>query len=440
MPAGDLTQGYIFVPAEKSIDQVKMNAIVGQAYINPAFISAQTESTSSTTGDYFLLLKSGGTLAKIVLDNLASSLATTTGFQSQIWSTRLRSWNSVGNPNFEVDQRNVGQAINFTTGGGFICDRWGWFQGGTGRVQAQRSAGFVTLPGTNFGISSTFVRITVTTPQASLGVGDNFGFSQTLEGPTFRELAGDVHSMSLLVRSSVANLKFGMSLSDAPQTKILAKLCTLGAANTWTLITLPNLPVWPTGNFFTAPGQIGYYLNIVLAGGSGVTVPANDTWQASGTTYAAVGQSNFLANAVNSTIDFAFIQHEPGAVCTTLIDKPFTQSLDECLRYYQKSYVYGVAPGTASNNSGAFNAMFLANQNPWFYIPFKKPMAKIPTMSGYSTVTGAVNIVRDVGNGGERTISSAATVGDAGFGGFNISPIATGNWQGQFHYTADTGW
>ena len=57
----------------------------------------------------------------------------------------------------------------------------------------------------------------------------------------FRELAGDVHSVSLLVRSSVAGLKFGLILRDSPTTtKTLAKLCTIPSSGTWTLIQLPN--------------------------------------------------------------------------------------------------------------------------------------------------------------------------------------------------------
>src|SRR5215831_4312327 len=101
MPAGDITQGYIFVPAEKNIDAPKMNAIVGQASINPVFVSGQTQASATAAGDYFLLYKANGTLAKILYDYLASSLAAATGFQSQIWSVRLLSFNAIGNPNFE---------------------------------------------------------------------------------------------------------------------------------------------------------------------------------------------------------------------------------------------------------------------------------------------------------------------------------------------------
>ena len=51
---------------------------------------------------------------------------------------------------------------------------------------------------------------------------------------------------------------------------------------------------------------------------------------------------------VNSAFDIAFVQHEPGSVCSTFMDKPFTQNQDECLRYYHKTYDYRAAMGLAT--------------------------------------------------------------------------------------------
>jgi hypothetical protein len=448
MPAGDITQGYIFVPAEKSIDQTKMNAIVGQAYINPAFISAQTESTSSTTGDYFLLLKSGGTLAKIVLDNLANSLATTTGFQSQIWTVRLRSFNSVGNCTFEVDQRNVGNSVSGVFGvGAWIIDRWLMkTAGSTMALSTQQIAQNTVVPGTNYFISQSLMRITLTAAQASLAATDHITFWQNIEGPQLRELVNDVHSVSLLVRSSVANLKFAVSLADSTATQTLAKLCSLGAANTFTLITLPNLPVFQ-GTLPLTPGNRGYYLQICLASGSSKTVPANDAWQA-GAFNGAVGQSNFAANAVNSTFDIAFVQHEPGSQCTTLIDCPFSGNLAACQRYFAKSYDYATKPATVTTNS-QISGTVAQGQVAWRgNIRYPVTMAKVPTITLYSATSGAANTANyevNVFTAGTMTtgaiaVSSILATGDSGFNGFTSSGNSGGVGQWFAHYTADTGW
>jgi hypothetical protein len=443
MPAGDITQGYIFVPAEKSIDQVKMNAIVGQAYINPAFISAQTESTNTTTGDYFLLLKSGGTLAKIVLDNLASSLAATTGFQSQIWSVRLKSWNSIGNCNFEVDQRQAGISSTLTTNLGI--DRWLGSQGGTNASSIQQINGVVTIPGTNFPITTKILQITLNTAQASLGATDILGICQFIEGPMFRELSQDVHSISVLARSSVAGLKFGVGLNSTSGANYsLWQLATLPTANTWTLITFPNIPVWPAGGTWGLnPGTIAYTLRVTLAAGASSIAPANGTWNAAAY-YGANGQSNFAASTVGSTFQLAFIQHEPGPQCTTLIDCPFGQNLDGpmgCTRYYQKTYDYAVKPGTASNSNSSPYFSVAANVNPTLYFPYSKRLAKVPSvLTAYSTVTGAANAVRDLTNAFDRAVSGPVQFGETGFGGWSLTSIPATAWVCAFHYTADTGW
>ena len=68
----------------------------------------------------------------------------------------------------------------------------------------------------------------LTTAQASLAAGDFFMMYQVVEGPLLRELMGDVTSISMLVRSSVANLKFGFSITDSGINYTLTKLCTLG--------------------------------------------------------------------------------------------------------------------------------------------------------------------------------------------------------------------
>jgi hypothetical protein len=234
----------------------------------------------------------------------------------------------------------------------------------------------------------------------------------------------------------VAGLKFGVGLRDFSPTKILTKLCTIPSANTWTLISLPNLPVWPSGNFSTLPGNIGYLLEITLAAGATWTSPANDTWQ-SGAFFGAIGQSNFFASAVNSTFDIAFVQHEPGAVCSTLIDKPFSQNLNECQRYFQKSYPYGTALGTAT--AGVRHMVPAGATNPWHAMSFKQTMAKAPTVTGYS-LDGTINNVKDQTAGANRAITAALDVADYGFNGFTVTGGVATLWQAIYHYTADVGW
>jgi len=362
--------------------------------------------------------------------------------QPTIWSARLRSFNAIGNPTFDVDQISV-SVISAQTGGKTI-DRWTASKTGTMAISAGRAnsaAGDeVLVPGTNFRISSGYHRIQLTTAQATLAAGDLLYMQQIVEGQRFRELSMDVHSQQILVRSSVANLKFSVALRDNVPSKSLVKLCTLGAANTWTLIQLPNLPLWSLsgGTFSALPGAIGYYLAICLAAGTTWTAPAADTWQ-NGSFLAAPGMSNFAASAVNSTFDIAFVQHEPGALCTTPIDCPFTQNYDDCLRYYAKSYEYGVKAPT-NTSVGVVSAMVGANANYALgTIPFAKTMAKIPALTVYA-VDGTANACLQLGQPGNAGVNSILGLGSKGFYGVGFPSAVVGNQPVQMQYQADTGW
>lgn len=362
--------------------------------------------------------------------------------QSTLWNMRLRSFNAVGNPSFEVDQPRCGGVSGNMATGVKIIDRYYCARVGTMTCTGQQVNANVVLPGTNFLITSQTLVMTLTTVQASLAAGDYYMVQQLIEGPFLRELINDVHSISILVSTSVAGgLKFGLSLRDpATTTRSLVKLCTIPAANTWTLIPLPNLPVFPAGgNWNLNPGSNGYTLNICLAAGSTFTALANDAWQ-NGSFFGAVGQDNFGSKPLNSTLTIAFIQHEPGPLCTTLIDKPFTQNYDECLRYLQKSYDYDVIPGTANNSIGTLSMWQQTTTTLFASQRFHKPMAKQPSLVAYEWSTGAANSVRF--NGVSYAVSSFGNIGKNGFSSINTAtlPAVTAGATASLHYTADTGW
>ena len=296
------------------------------------------------------------------------------------------------------------------------------------------------IPGTDFPITKYANRTQIQTAQASLGAGDYFQIYQTIEGYNLREL-GSSHSLSLLARSSVADLKFSVALSDPTSSKSLVKLCTLTDTG-WTLIQLPNLPVWASGGTFSAlPGAAGYALHIVLACGSTYMAPVADTWQ-NGNFIGAPGMSNFAASPVNSTFDIAFVQHEPGLLCTTLMDKPFAGengNLEECLRYYCKSYPYTTKQGTANMAVGQI-VMYASNASfPLGTVRFPKAMAKTPSVVVYDPTGGGSNNVRNF-NAATAVAATAGDISDQGFDNVNTPSGVTVGQQILLHYAADTGW
>ncbi len=438
----DIVTSKTFVYAEKEITASKLNQIISGAVIQPSFVSSKPASPTLDPTDQMLELKGAGTYATITGQQLIDSVSAsvTQNITPTIWSVRLRSFNAISNPTFECDQRNVGNSV-VIGGSSFFIDRWRGGGVGTwgGSAQQQGAVGSeLVVPGTNFQISRSFLRITLATAQASLGANDYMAVWSLLEGPRFRELQFDVHSISLLVRSSVSGLKFGVGLRDSGSTRSLTKLCTIPSANTWTLITLPNIPIWAAGGSWTAaPGSLGYQLTVSLAGGSTVTAPANDTWQ-NGNFNSALGQDNFASKPVSSTFDIAFVQHEPGNQCSTLIDCPFEDNLLACQRYYSKSSDYGTLP--ASGPTKLIGNVIYSAAIARCGVYFPKRMAKSPTMRFWGNA-GAANTVYVETMGANQTVTGSnvdstgiTSVSWTTAAGASGPPSVIGMWD------ADTGW
>lgn len=434
----DIVTGKIWVDGEKGVTATKMNQVTSLSVIQPDFYLNKPTSPTLDPTDTLLELKGSGSYAQITGSQLITSVSSQVNVQPQIWSTRLRSFNAVGNPNFEVDQRNVGTQV---TNPSFCMDRWLYNKSGTMSCATQQTSALSpvpTVPGTNFQISRSALKIQLSTQQATLGAGDFLFVNGYVEGPNFRELANDVHSISLLIYSTVAPLKFSVSLRDSPTTKSLVKLCTIPSASTWTLIQLPNIPIWPSANFTTAPGVVSYILSLCFASGTTYVAPAADTWQ-SGNFLAAPTTDNWCANAVNSQILIACIQDEPGSQCTILMDKPFTQNLDECLRYYCKTYDYSMAVGTVTGSANARN--FIApttTQVTGAGSTFPKIMAKTPTCRVWNPSTGAQNSLFNNATGGAVSVTSIGGVNTQQLASINATVTANTPYLACFD--ADTGW
>jgi len=265
-----------------------------------------------------------------------------------------------------------------------------------------------------------------------LAAADMFQIWQAVEGPLLRELINDVTSVSILCRSSVANLAFSMTLQDSSGAYNLPMLCTLGAANTWTLITLPNLPIWAAGGTFPlTPGSLGYYLVIVLAAGSSKMAATANVWNNVTGAFGAPGMSNFAASPVNSTFDLAFVQHEAGSRCTQLMDLPFDQNLWQCYRYFQKTNPYSTLPG---NTTSPIYGLGIAAVAPWTSIRFIRPMVKTPVITTYGTAANTANV-----NGTQQAITGTIGLSETGFGGVNLTTTPGANYYYWYAYIADSG-
>lgn len=424
---------------------------IGQAVV-AKIVQGTNISLSSTGGD------SGTgdvTISSPTVVSTDSGNQATIGSDSRIYvpdptpkitSVRLRSFNSVGNPSMSVDQRMTGGFLP-TNGVQWVMDRWlAYNNTGVSPYCAPATSQAVKLPGSNFRITDSIMNLDIaSTSKPSLAAGDKLVVQQTIEGPMMRELIDDVHSVSILAQTNVSGgLKFSLWLQDSAGTRSLVKLCTIPTANTWTLIQLPNIPVWSSGGSWNVTaGNVGYYLGICVAAGSSAMASANDTWQ-NASVVGAIGMDNILSKPNSSRLQVAFIQHEAGSQSTTLIDKPFTGaggSYDECLRYYCKSYSLGVAPGTAN---ALFSQYYKADPTNSAYVlgptTFPRPMAVTPPNVYFWSPSGVAQQLTLFGSSTNALPSALVSLSEKGFQGLQLSAAVTANTGWQAHYAADSGW
>ena len=159
----------------------------------------------------------------------------------------------------------------------------------------------------------------------------------------------------------------------------------------------------------------GFEFIFHLATGPDDLVAAQPTWTSTFTNWRGVtGQSNFMDNT-NNEFYFTGCQLEVGPVATPFEHRIFGDELLRCQRYYQKSYDYSVAPGTATYNGCSRGESI--NANTIDICPrFKVDMRSTPTVTIYSPTDGASgNCYFDHSTNANRT-AAAAHIGQSGFG------------------------
>ena len=253
---------------------------------------------------------------------------------------------------------------------------------------------------------------------------------------TNRTAAATSSGLRILARCSSA-VTFSVSLLSSSGTAYTFSHIFSIPANQWTLCQLSSIPIWPAAATWpTTPGSQGYALFIGLAAGSTYTSPSNDSWITGGYT-AGLGTSNFLNLPVNTVFSVAYISHVPGPDAL-ILDKPFTQNLDECERYYCKSYNYGDKGGTPAGNVCAMTSQGNTDVGGW--IPWAKRMAKTPTqIIIWNHATGSANSIQTRG-GTNIAVTGINNIGETGFAAMILASAPGVNIPCYFHYTADTGW
>ncbi len=154
-------------------------------------------------------------------------------------------------------------------------------------------------------------------------------------------------------------------------------------------------------------------------------------WMDAGANYNSV--TNSLGQR-SGTYWFANAQLELGATATVFEYRPDALEVMLCQRYYQKSYLLDVAPGTVTNE-GRFtygNGVAVNNINR-FVVPYHATMRKAPAVTVYGAPSGTAGVVSQAD--GSNVTAVVEAIGDSSFNiGWNNN---AGQWGGWFQWSAD---
>jgi hypothetical protein len=152
-----------------------------------------------------------------------------------------------------------------------------------------------------------------------------------------------------------------------------------------------------------------------------------------------IGANNFVAIVFDFQSTGVYyisdLQIEEGDVATPFEWRPESTELVLCQRYYEKSYPFGVfpgSPGTAGRESHYYDRTTGATS--YAQARFKVTKRTTPSISVYSDQTGALNQISSA-NGVAGTVTGIGSVGDTAFQVTYAS--AGGQWGAGFHWVAD---
>jgi hypothetical protein len=143
-------------------------------------------------------------------------------------------------------------------------------------------------------------------------------------------------SLQFKARASVAGT-YGGAIQNYARTRSYPFTFTL-AANTDTLVTIPNIAGDTSGIWIGATNAGAAYIVFGLGVGPSFLQPAS-AWYA-GQADGATGQTNLVSQINGSTLTITDVQFEVGAYCTQYERKLYDQVLRECQRYLPYFPIY----------------------------------------------------------------------------------------------------
>lgn len=281
------------------------------------------------------------------------------------------------------------------------------------------------------------LEVDVTTADAAVGAADNYYIAHHVEGFNFRHFAQRQFTLSFWVMATKTGVHC-VSFANSNGDRTFIAEYTVNVSNTWEYKTV-TVAASPSAGTWNYQNQLGLRIAWVLIAGSNVISGTVGAWHVTTGQIASANQVNDLDNAANF-FRLTGVKMELGPTATPYQYAPFELELIKCKRFFQKSFLYAVAPAQNAGNNAAvqINSPFTATSPMGLFIRHDPPMrTTFPTVVGYNP--GAANTnVRNTTDAADDNSPSVINQGDSGFH-LQFTPNAA-NTVGDlhaWHWTAD---
>lgn len=275
--------------------------------------------------------------------------------------------------------------------------------------------------------------------QGSLSDGDFCRHGFPIEGYRIAHWgwgAANAQSVWLALMWDTTNAGVGfIKLSNNDQSRCYYQEVTQVAGWNFQVFRIPG----DTGGTWQATTNVGLYVEVYPVGKN--TTPAATssgvlTW--SSTDKVATTNSTSLLSTTNNDVSIVtgvFIApctEKPTEALLPTLMLPFDQEVMRCMRYYEKSYNYSMAPGTGADGTGLILGIAVDTTRTSFIAPYKVPKRAAPTITLYS-YNGTSGVLATLAANTDTASASPTVAGLNGFAWVTSSGLTAGaGYHGYF--------
>jgi hypothetical protein len=333
------------------------------------------------------------------------------------------------NGNLEIWQR--GTSFAAFGGGNYCADRIR--SSGTGSYAITASQSTDVPSNSLYNFLNYSLKIDCTTAEAAVAASEYAMIDHRIEGINVANLKNRPCILSFWVKSTKTGT-MGVSIYNTPTWGYLTTI-TINQASTWER-KIVKFYIDTSSGTWNFDNSVAIDLRFCLMCGSNFQSSSTEQWNA-GNYLSNASQTNFLDSTAND-IYFAGFQLIEGG--HDLVCKPLSMEaqVEQCQRYYEKSYNLTTDPGTVTNVGSMQTRTAAATRHlSSLQRVFMTRKRDTPTVDWYSPDSGTVSRIYDASGASDYTLSSDARAGEASTGYPNVTVAIPDGSLIMGHWTAN---